>query len=186
MQFLSPAIIAMMIPAQRAAVPKSRYRVAQYMRKLSEEAAAAARGTGKAGTLTTPAERWKFAEMAVMYDREFKRLMSIAPIIDREAGPSVYTAYRDIRAEHPSAALFARMAEQPVRMGIVKQTDYSVYGAAEGSSSSGIGANLAIIAGGVLAFQIADRSTDEGSTKAFATIFGALFARTAYAFWKGE
>lgn len=122
MKFVSPAVLAMMLPAQRAALPRNRYGAAQYMRKLYEECVAASRGAGKVGALTTAEERAKFARMAAIYHAEFRRLMAIAPIEDREAGPSVYVAYKDPRAERPSAALFAaEAARAPIRMGVVKR-----------------------------------------------------------------
>ena len=115
MKFVSPAVLAMMLPAQRAAIPRNRYGAAQFVRKLAEECVSAARGAGKVGALTTAEERVKFAQMAAIYYAEARRLMAIAPIRDREAGPSVYVAYKDARAERPSARLFAKMANQPLR-----------------------------------------------------------------------
>ncbi len=149
MKFVSPAVLAMMLPAQRAALPRNRYGAAQYMRKLYEECIAAARGAGKVGALTTAEERARFARMAAIYYAEFRRLMAIAPIEDREAGPSVYVSYKDARAERPSAALFAKMANQPIRRGILKQLPY--YSGADDSTETPLWANvLAVVAVGSL------------------------------------
>ena len=46
MKFVSPAVLAMMLPAQRAAIPRNRYGAAQFVRKLAEECVSAARGCG--------------------------------------------------------------------------------------------------------------------------------------------
>lgn len=139
MKFVSPAVLAMMLPAQRAAIPRNRYGAAEFVRKLAEECVAAARGAGKVGALTTAEERANFARMAAIYYAEFRRLMAIAPIEDREAGPSVYVAYKDPRAERPSAALFAaEAARAPIRMGIVKpQTTQIAYAGADEPWSAG-------------------------------------------------
>ena len=153
MKFVSPAVLAMMLPAQRAAIPRNRYGAAQFVRKLAEECVSAARGAGKVGALTTAEERVKFAQMAAIYYAEARRLMAIAPIRDREAGPSVYVAYKDARAERPSARLFAKMANQPLRMGIVKHpTHYA------GPTEAGLAEQrekVAKIVGGIVLFSVA-------------------------------
>jgi len=150
-KFVSPAVLAMMLPAQRAAIPRNRYGAAQFVRKLAEECVSAARGAGKVGALTTAEERAKFAQMAAIYYAEARRLMAIAPIRDREAGPSVYVAYKDARAERPSARLFAKMADQPIRMGVVKQQTH--YGYTDKLAEQR--EKVAKIVGGIVLFSVA-------------------------------
>ena len=87
MNLLSPAVRALLTAAQLRAIPNTRYDAAKYMQAYSRTyyfaALSAQRRENIAGYIAN-------MNKSAIFDREFKRLMSVAPIPPNlSAGPSV-------------------------------------------------------------------------------------------------